>query len=144
MENFYLASLNTLVKNFLADCLQCQTNKKVAKANTEQSAPTKICFNELIMIDAKGPLMCAPKNNAHYASTASFEHWFAKFGLREEIRSDKVSKYVITDLTHHCKCFEIKFKPSTTCAPWTNGLLEGTIRIIVKLIRTLVDGKSNK
>ena len=92
------------------------------------------------MIDAKGPisppsegnqfiflivdafshfvtLMCAPKNNAHYAFTASFEHWFAKFGLPEEIRSDKVSKYVITDLTHHCKCFEIKFKPSTTCAP---------------------------
>ena len=113
------------------------------------------------MIDAKGPinppsegnqfiflivdafshfvtLICEPKKNAHYAFTALFEH--LKFGLPEEIRSDKGSKYVITELTHHCKCFEIKIKQSTTCAPWTNGLLEGRIRIIVKFIRTLVDG----
>ena len=85
----------------------------------------------MIMIDTKGPIhptsegnnfifvivdafshyvtiMCAPKNNAHYAFTALFEHWFMKFGLPEEIRSDNGSEYIITGLTHLCNYFEIK------------------------------------
>ena len=97
----------------------------------------KIYFNEMIKIDTKGPIrptsegnnhifvivdkfshyvtiMCAPKNNAHYAFTALFEHWFMKFGLPEEIRSDNGLEYINTELTHLCNYFEIKFKPSTT------------------------------
>ena len=87
--------------------------------------------------------MCAPKNNAYYAYTALFEHWFKKFGLPEELRSDNGSEYINTELTHLCKYFEINFKPSTTYAPWTNGLVKGTNRIIGQFIRTLVDGKFN-
>ena len=82
-------------------------------------------------------IMCAPKNNAHYAFTALFEHWFMKFGLPEEIRSDN------TELTHLCNYFEIKFKTSTTYAPGTNGLVEGTNRIIGYFIRTLLQEKYN-
>ena len=87
--------------------------------------------------------MCAPKNNAHYAFTALFEHWFMKLGLPEEIRSDNGSEYINTELTHLCNYFEIKFKPSTTYAPWTNGLVEGTNRIIGQFIRTLLQEKYN-
>ena len=120
----------------------------------------------MIMIDRKGPinppsdghqyifvivdafshfvtLMCARKNNAYYAYTALFEHWFMKFGLPEELQSDNGSKYINTELTHLCKYFEVKFKPSTTYAPWTNGLVEGTNRFIGQFIRTLVHGKLN-
>ena len=82
--------------------------------------------------------MCAPKNNAHYAFTALFEHWFMKSGLPEEIRSDNGSEYINTELTHLCNYFEIKFKPSTTYAPWTNRLVEGTNKIIGQFIRTLL------
>ena len=64
-----------------------------------------------------------------------------KFGLPEEIRSDNGSEYINTELTHLCNYFEIKFKPSTTYAPWTNGLVEGTNRIIGQFIRTLLDEK---
>ena len=64
-----------------------------------------------------------------------------KFGLPEEIRSDNGSEYINTELTHLCKYFEIKFKPSTTYAPWTNGLVEGTNRIIGQFIRSLLDEK---
>ena len=87
--------------------------------------------------------MCAPRNNANYAYTALslFKHWFMKFGLPEELRSDNGSEYINTELTHICKYIEIKFKPSTTHAPWANGLVEGTNRIIGQFIRTLVDGK---
>ena len=113
----------------------------------------------MIMIDTKGPIntrsegnnyifvivdafshyvtiMWAPKNNAHYAFTALFEHWFMKFGLSEEIRSDNGSEYLNTELTHLCNYFEIKFKPSTTYALWTDGLVVGTNRIIVQFNRT--------
>ena len=85
--------------------------------------------------------MFAPQNNAHYAVTALFEHWFMKFGLPEEIRSDNGSEYINTELTHLCNYFEIKFKPSTTYAPWTNGLVEGTNRIIGQFFRTLLNEK---
>ena len=116
------------------------------------------------MIDTKGPInppsdghqyifvivdafsnfltfMCAPKNTAYYAYTPLCEHWLMKFGLPEELRSDNGSEYINTELTHLCKYFEKKFKPSTTYAPWTNGLVEGPNRIIVQFIRTVVDGK---
>ena len=66
-----------------------------------------------------------------------------KFGLPAEIRSDNGSEYINTELTHLCNYFEIQFKPSTTYAPWTNGLVEGTNRIIGQFIRTLVNEKNN-
>ena len=119
MEKYYFPNLTTWIKILIADCIQCQTNKVFAntklKSKKEQLAPTKTNFNEMIMIDTKGPIyptsegnnyifvivdafshyvtiMCAPKNNAHYAFTALFEHWFMKFGLPEEIRSDNGSE----------------------------------------------------
>ena len=66
-----------------------------------------------------------------------------KFGLPEKLRLDNGSEYINTELTHLCKYFEINFKPSTTYAPWTNGLVQGTNRIIGQFNRTLVDGKYN-
>ena len=169
-DKYYFPIPTIWIKILIADCIQCQTNKVFANTKTrskqEQLAPTKTYFNEMIMIDTKGPIhptsegnnyifvivdafshyvtiMCAPKNNAHYAFTALFEHWFMNFGLPEEIRSDNGSEYINTELTHLCNYFEIKFKQSTTYAPWTNGLVEGTNRIIGQFIRTLLDEKYN-
>ena len=51
------------------------------------------------------------------------------------------TEYINTELTLLRNYFEIKFKPSTTYAPWTNGLVEGTNRIIGQFIRTLLDEK---
>ena len=168
MEKYYFPNLTTWIKILIADCIQCQTNKVFANTKTkskqEHLAPTKTYFNEMIMIDTKGPIhptsegnnsifvivdafshyvtiMCAPKNNAYYAFTELFEHWFMKFGLHEKIRSDNGSEYINTELTHLCNYFEIKFKPSTTYAPWTNGLVEGLSRIIGQFIRTLFNEK---
>ena len=133
------------------------------KSKREQLATTQKCFNEIIMIDTKGTInptsegnnciieivdafshyitiMCAPKNNAYYAFSALFEHWF---GLPEKIRSANGSEYINTEIAQLCNYFEIKFKSSTTYAPWTNGLVEGTIRIIGQFIRTLLNEKYN-
>ena len=66
-----------------------------------------------------------------------------KFGLPDELRSNNGPEYINTELTHLCKYFEIKFKPSKTYATWTNGLVDGTNRIIGQFIISLVDGKYN-
>ena len=140
MDKYYFSNLNTWIKILIGDCIQCQTNKLFANTKTkskqEHLATTKTYFNEMIMIDTKGPInptsegndytfvivdafshyvtiMCAPKNNAYYAITALFEHCFMKFGLPEEIRSNNGSEHIDTELTHLCIYFEIKFKPST-------------------------------
>ena len=154
MDKYYFPNLTIWIKILIAECIQCQTITVFAnKKRQEQLASTKTYFNEMIMINTKGPIhltsegnncifvivdaishyvtiMCAPKNNALYAFTALFEHWFMKFGLPEEIRSDNGSEYINTELIHLCNYFEIKFKPSTTHAPWTNGLVEGKNRLI--------------
>ena len=102
MDTYYFPNLNTWIKILIADCIQCQTNKVFANTRTkgkqEQPAATKTYFNEMIMINTKGPIyptfegnnyifvivdafshyvtiMCAPKNNAQHAFTALFEHW---------------------------------------------------------------------
>ena len=67
-----------------------------------------------------------------------------KFGLPEKIRSDNGSEYINTELTHLCNYFEIKFKPSTTYAPWTKDLVEGTNRTIGQFIGTLLNENYNK
>ena len=112
-----------LDKNTNCRLYTMQTNKvfvnTILKSKQEQLAQTKTYFNEMIMIDTKGPIyptsegnnyifvivdafsryvtiMCAAKNNAHYAFTALFEHWFMEFGLPEEIRSDNGSEYINT------------------------------------------------
>ena len=111
MEKYYFPNINIWIKILIADCIQCQTNKmfantKTTKSKQEQLATTKTYFNEVITIDTKGPInptsegnncifvivdafshyvtiICAPKNKAHYAFTALFEHLFMKFGLPE-------------------------------------------------------------
>ena len=170
MDKYYFPNLNTWLKILITDCIQCQTNKVFANTRTkskqDQLVTIKTYSHEMIMIDTKGPIhptsagnnyifvivdafshyvmiICARKNNAHYAFTALFEHWFMKFGLPEEIRSDNGSEYINTELTHLCDYFEITFKTSTTYAPWTSGLVEGTIRIIGQFIRTLLQEKYN-
>ena len=168
MDKYCFPNLTVWIKILIADCIQCQTNKVFASTKTkskqEKLAPTKTYFNEMINIDINGSIhptsegnnyifvivdafshyvtiMCAPKDNAHCAFTALFEHLFMKFGLPEEIRSDNGSEYINTELTHLCNYFEIKFKPSTTYSLWTNGLVAGTNRIIAQFIRTLLDEK---
>ena len=60
LEKYYFPNLTTWIKILIADCIQCQTNKVFAntklKSKQEQLAPTKNYFNEMIMIDTKGPI----------------------------------------------------------------------------------------
>ena len=67
MEKYYFPNFHTWIKIFIADCTKCQKNKIFAnnhnKANTEHLASTKTHFNEMIMIDTKGPIN--PPSDGH-------------------------------------------------------------------------------
>ena len=60
MDKYFFPNLKTWLKILIADCIQCQTNKVFANTRTkskqEQLATTKSYFNEMIMIDTKGPV----------------------------------------------------------------------------------------
>ena len=59
MEKYYFPNPTTWIKILLPDCIKCQTNKIFAndhnKAPTEYLSTTKTNFNEMNMVDTKGP-----------------------------------------------------------------------------------------
>ena len=106
-------------------------------------------FNHRILFDRKGPISPSsegnsyimvivdafthyvalnpvPHCNAYYAYTTFYEHWIAKFGL---------------PLCHLCN---IKHKPHTSHAPWTNGLVEGMNRSLQQYLRCIINGNDTR
>ena len=79
MEKYYFPNLTTWIKILIADRIQCQTNKVFAntklKSKQEQLATTKTCFNEMIMIDTKGPIYPTSEgNNYIFVIVDAFSH----------------------------------------------------------------------
>ena len=79
MEKYYFPNIKTWVKILIADCIQCQRNKIFANTKTkskqEQLATTKTYFNEMIMIDKKGPINPTSEgNNYMFVIIDAFSH----------------------------------------------------------------------
>ena len=67
-----------------------------------------------------------PHCNAYYAYTTLYEHWIAKFGLPEILVTDNGTEFINNEIiTYMCHLYNIKQKPRSSHAPWTNGLVEG-------------------
>ena len=74
---------NLWIKILIADCIQCQTNKVFANTKTkskqEQLATTKTYFNEMILIDTKGPINPTSEgNNYIFVIVDAFSHYVTK------------------------------------------------------------------
>ena len=69
-----------------------------------------------------------PHCNAYYAYTTLYEHWIAKFGLPEILVTDNGTEFINNEIITLCHLYNIKHKPRTSHAPWTNGLVEGMNR----------------
>ena len=67
MDKYFFPNLTFWIKILIADCIQCQPNKVFANTKTkskqEQLAPTKTNFNEMKMIDTKGPIRLTSEGN---------------------------------------------------------------------------------
>ena len=80
MDKYYFPNLNTWLKILIADCKQCQKNKVFANTKTkskqEHLATTRTHFNEMIMIDTKGPINPTSEgNNYIFVIVDAFLHY---------------------------------------------------------------------
>ena len=62
-----------------------------------------------------------PHCNGYYAYTTHYEHWIEKIGLSEIFVTEFLNNEVIA-LYHF---YNLKHKPRTSHAHWTNALVEG-------------------
>ena len=82
-----------------------------------------------------------PHCNAYYAYTTPYEHWIAKFGLPEILVTDNGTEFKNNEIITLCHLYNIKHKPRTSHAPWTNGLVEGMNRSLQEYLRCIINGK---
>ena len=85
-----------------------------------------------------------PHCNAYYAYTTLYEHWIAKFGLPEILVTDKGTDIINNEIIKLCHLYNIKQKPHTSHAPWTNVLVEGMIHSLQEYLRCIINGNDNR
>ena len=82
--------------------------------------------------------------NAYYAYTTLYEHWIAKFGLPEVLVTDNGTEYINKEIITLCHLYNIKHKPRTSHAPWTNSLVEGMNRSLQEYLRCIINGNDTR
>ena len=85
-----------------------------------------------------------PHCNAYYAYTTLYEHWIAKFGLPEILVTDNGTEFINNEIITLCHLYNIKHKPRTSHAPWTNGLVEGMNRSLQESLRCIINGNDTQ
>ena len=85
-----------------------------------------------------------PHCNAYYAYTTLYEHWIAKLGLREILVTDNGTEFINNEIITLCHLYNIKHKPRTSHAPWTNGLVEGMNCSLQEDLRCIINGNDTR
>ena len=85
-----------------------------------------------------------PPCNAYYAYKTLYEHWIANFGLREILVTDNGTEFITNEIITICHIDNIKHKPRTSHAPWTNGLVEATNYSLQEYLRCIINGNDTK
>ena len=85
-----------------------------------------------------------PHCNAYYAYTTLYEHWIVKFGLPEILVTDNGTEFINNEIITLCHLYNIKHKPRTSHAPWTNGLVERMNRSLQEYLRCILNGNDTK
>ena len=81
---------------------------------------------------------------AYYAYTTFYEHWIAKFGLPEILVRDKGTEFIYNEIITLCHLNDIKHKPRTSHAPWTNGSVDGMNRALQEYLRCIINGNDTR
>ena len=82
--------------------------------------------------------------NAYYAYTTLYEQWIAIFGLLETLVTDNGTEFINNEIIILCHLYNIKHKPRTSHATWTNGLVEGMNRSLQKYLRCIINGNDTR
>ena len=85
-----------------------------------------------------------PYCKAYFAYTTLYEHWKAKFGLPEILVTDNGTEFCINEIITLCHLYNIKHKPLTSHAPWTNGVADGMNLSLQKYLRSIINGNDTR
>ena len=154
-QNFYFPNAPIWIKVLCNDSIIFQINKpypnQKQKAKKQDFKGQNLYFNHRISFDTKGPISPSSEGNsfimvivhafthyvalnpvshcnAYYAYTTLYEHWITKFGLPEILVTDNGTEFINNEVITLCHLYNVKHKPRTSHAPWTNGLVEGMNR----------------
>ena len=171
IQNFYFPNAPNWIKVLCNDCIKCQSNKPYP--NQKQIAEKhhfeghSLYFNHRIAFDTKGPISPSseansyimvivdafthyvalnpvPHCNAYYAYTTHYELWIAKFGLPEILVTDNGTKFINNEIITLCHIYNVKHKPRTSHAPWTDGLVGGMNRSSQEYLRCIINGNDTR
>ena len=146
---------------------QTLSKRKKQKAQKQDFKGQSLYFNHRISFDTKGPISPSsegnsyimvivdafthyvalnpvPHCNAYYAYTTLYEHWIAKFGLPEILVTDNRTEFINNEIITLCHLFNIKHKPRTSHAPWTNGLDNRSTQTVCKCPAQSVNSNSTR
>ena len=170
-QNFYFPNAPVWIKVLCNDCIICQLKKPYPNqkqiAQKQDFKGKSLYFNHRISFDPKGPISPSsegnsyiivivdafthyvalnpvPNCNAYYAYTTLYEHWIAKFGIPEILVTDNGTEFINNEIITLCHLYNIKHKPRTSQAPWTNGLVEGINRSLQEYLRCIINGNDTK
>ena len=165
IQNFYFPNAPIWIKVLCNDCIVCQLKKPYPNqkqiAQKQDFKGQSLYFNHRISFDTKGPISPSsegnsyimvivdafthyvalnpvPHCNAYYAYTTLYEHWIANCGLPEILVTDNGTEFINNEIITLCHLYNIKHKPRTSHAPWTNGLVEGMNRSLQEYLRCII------
>ena len=85
-----------------------------------------------------------PHCNAIYAYATLYEHWIVKFELPEILARDNGTDFINNEIITLCHLYNMKHKPRTSHAPWTDGLVEGMNHSLQVYLRCIINGNDYK
>ena len=142
-------------------------SKSKTKSTKTRFKVQSLYFKHRISFDTKGPISSSsednsyimvivdaftdyvalnpvPHCNAYYAYTTLYEHWIAKFGLPDILVTDNGTEFINNEIITLCHLYNIKYKPRTSHAPWTNGLVDGVKLSIQEYLRCIINGNDTR
>ena len=170
-ENFYFPNAPIWIKVLSNDCIICQLKKSYPNqkqiATKQDFKGQSLYFNHRISFDTRGPISQSsegnsyimvtvdafthyvelnpvPHCNAYYAYATLYEHCIAKFGLQEILVTDNGTEFINNEIIRLCHLYNIKHKPRTSHAPWTNVLVEGMNRSLKEYLRCIINGNDTQ
>ena len=144
-----------------------QNTKGHSGSQKQDFKEKNLYFNHRISFDTKGPISSSsegnfyimvivdafthyvalnpvPHCNAYYAYTTLYEHWIAKFGLPEILVTDNGTEFINNEIITLYHLYNIKHKPRSSHALWTNGLVEGMNRSLQEYLRCIINGNDTR
>lgn len=163
-QNFYWNNIKSDIRNFINQCLQCQT-KKLIRIKTKQPmliTDTPFSSFEKISMDIVGPLPETSKGNSYIltiqdhltkfslaiplksitaiqVADALLKYFICIFGAPKIILTDQGTNFMSNLMKRFAKQFKIKQHRTTAFYPQANGALERSHLVLVEYLKQYVN-----